>query len=344
MVPARQPGRRRSTPRRRRDEDGSTSLACGPRGVDEGLSVTGFDARMQTLHGVERRQHGTLLPGRQIRGMLARQRQAAVDLAEVLVVRVAGLLRPQAVTAVGPGNAVPTDRDAVLELLRILRMDLYALAKDLAQTLFRRHGREFKRVGTEDIAADDHALAGLAVSGGGVTDARDRQIAVGYPAVDMLILLPEFALELQAGLERGSVWYRADRVAHRLTGGHVDLAQNGQRDCADAPVGLGNARRSVDAAGVGIGHRDALVALIDFGDLGVEPHHVLDLAIDRHRDLVHAPNGLKDRRLELVVRAAGDGAPQLRAQQFVPVERHRGHWLRHEPTPGIDRIAAAIAR
>src|SRR6266700_4323323 len=98
------------------------------------LSVAGFDARMQTLHGVERRQHGTLLPGRQIRGMLASQRQAAVDLAEVLVVRVAGLLRPPAVTAVGPGNAVPTDRDAVLELLRILRMDLCALAKDLAQT------------------------------------------------------------------------------------------------------------------------------------------------------------------------------------------------------------------
>src|ERR1700736_669147 len=70
-------------------------------------SVTGFDACMQTLRDVERRQHGSLLTGRQIRSVLARQRQAAVDPAEVLVVGVAGRIRPKAVTAIGPGNAVP---------------------------------------------------------------------------------------------------------------------------------------------------------------------------------------------------------------------------------------------
>ena len=78
--------------------------------------------------------------------MLAGQGEATVNLAEVFVVGVAGLFCPKAVTTVGPGHAVPADRDAILEVLRILLMDLGTLAKDLAQALFRCHSRKFRQI------------------------------------------------------------------------------------------------------------------------------------------------------------------------------------------------------
>ena len=58
--------------------------------------------------------------------MFAGQNDAAVDLTEVAVVRLSCFIRPVARAAERERNPVPGDRDAVLEFLRILRVDLSA--------------------------------------------------------------------------------------------------------------------------------------------------------------------------------------------------------------------------
>src|ERR1700693_619618 len=141
-------------------------------------------ALVQPLHGIERRENGSLLPGRQIGGVLASEHDASVDCTEILVVIVECLVGPQAEAAQRPWNAMPRNRDTVVEFVGILRMDLGAPCNRLLHPFRRRQRRELERIGTERISAEQHALSGVVIAAGWIADLPDRQVGVGDPAVD----------------------------------------------------------------------------------------------------------------------------------------------------------------
>ncbi|KPA11175.1 hypothetical protein MHK_008619, partial [Candidatus Magnetomorum sp. HK-1] len=71
-------------------------------------------------------------------------------------------------------------------------------------------------------------------------------------------------------LDGRGIGHGIDRRLQRAGEVVLDLAQNRQRNGADAPVGL-YLLVGLAALGVGIGDRDPFVALVDFRHLGVEP-------------------------------------------------------------------------
>src|ERR1700734_2141180 len=98
---------------------------------------------MQASDGIERRGDRTFLPAADVGGMLARQCDATVDGAEVIVVLGAGVGAPYAETAHGERRAMPGHCDAVIELLGVLRVNPAAVFQRLAHALLRRHRGEF---------------------------------------------------------------------------------------------------------------------------------------------------------------------------------------------------------
>jgi ribosomal protein S3 len=93
------------------------------------------------------------------------------------------------------------------------------------------------------------------------------------------------------------------------------LAQNGKRNRANAPIGLGllrcrrSRRRSL---GVCIGDRDAAVVLLYPRHLGVVLNDVADFSRKRLADRVHAADRLKHRALERMQRKILQIAPDSR--------------------------------
>ena len=166
------------------------------------------------------------LPGRQIRGMLAREHDASVDGTERLVMRRARLLGPHAEASHRERRAVPGDGDAVVEFLRVLRMNLAAVFHGLRHSLLRRHGGELRGVESPEIPAEQHALAVAEIAAVRVADIADRQIGVGDAAVDLLVLFPEAALELQSDLDGRRVRDRGDGLRHGRAHLHRDLSEN----------------------------------------------------------------------------------------------------------------------
>src|SRR5262245_15148797 len=118
---------------------------------------------MEPRDRIERREHGAFLPGEEHRGVLAREDDPSVDLAQVAIVLAARLVAPAAEAAVAPRHAMPADRDAVLELRGVLRMDLRALLDRAPHAFLRWHRGELVGIPAEDVGAQEHALAGLAV-------------------------------------------------------------------------------------------------------------------------------------------------------------------------------------
>src|SRR6516164_8308571 len=105
------------------------------------------DAIMQPRDGIERRQDRPLLPGRNVRRMLARQNDPAIDLAEIVVMLGSCLFGPAAGAAQGKGYPMPGDRDAVLEFGAILRMQAGTEFDGARNPLGGLHRREFIGVG-----------------------------------------------------------------------------------------------------------------------------------------------------------------------------------------------------
>src|ERR1700674_4437950 len=165
----------------------------------------GDHAPMQPRNGVEGGQDRTFLPGRQIGGVLAGERDASVDRAQILVVLLAGIGAPDAVAAEHPGPPVPADRHAILVFGRVLRVDLRAVFEGFLQPLLGSQRGELVGVGPGRVGGKQHALAGTAVVGARIGDLPDRQIGVADAAVYGVVLLPEAAPELQADLDRRRV-------------------------------------------------------------------------------------------------------------------------------------------
>src|SRR5258708_4036651 len=123
------------------------------------------DTPMQPRDRVERGQHRALLPGRQVGGVFARQHDASVERTEIVIVLLARRIAPLREATERRRLAMPADRDAVLELLFVLRVDLCAKLHDLSDALGRRERGPFIGVRTERIRAEQHALAGFEETG-----------------------------------------------------------------------------------------------------------------------------------------------------------------------------------
>src|SRR3954469_21673981 len=126
--------------------------------------------------------------------MLAGERDAAVDRAEIVVVLLARRVGPDAEAAHRERRAVPCDRDAVIELGFVLWMDLRAVVHGRADAFFRAHRSELERLVAPDIGAEQHAFAAVEAAVRRIADLLDRKIGHRDAAVDALVLFPEAAL------------------------------------------------------------------------------------------------------------------------------------------------------
>src|SRR3984957_13870075 len=159
--------------------------------------------------------------------MFAGQRDPAVDLAEVVVMRFSRFIRPVARAAKGERYAMPGDGNAVLELGQILRVDPGAERDRALHSIAWRHRRELVRVRSiERVSAEQYALAARIEIRAGIGNLPDRQIGVTDAAEDVLVLPPEPAGKLQPEFYRGRIRNSVDRRLHRRR--HVDreLAQD----------------------------------------------------------------------------------------------------------------------
>src|SRR5262245_43306996 len=96
--------------------------------------------------------------------MFARQHDTAVDLAQIVVVLLAGIVGPVTRTSKRERRAVPGNGNAVLELILVLRMNEAALLQGARDAFLWRHGRELVRIrAVPCVAAEQHALALLVV-------------------------------------------------------------------------------------------------------------------------------------------------------------------------------------
>src|SRR5581483_2541017 len=95
-------------------------------------------------------------------GMFACKHDAPVDLAQIAIVLLARRFRPFAAAAQRERHAVPCDRDAVLELGLVLRMNLAAELDRARHALIGRHGGELEGIGAlEQISAEQDAASAL---------------------------------------------------------------------------------------------------------------------------------------------------------------------------------------
>src|SRR3984957_11270977 len=101
-------------------------------------------------------------------------------------------IRPVARAAKGERYAMPGDGNAVLELAQKLRVDLSAESNRAPHSLAWRHRRDLVRVRSiERISAEQHAIAARVEIRAGIGNLPNRQIGVGDPAKNVLVLLPE---------------------------------------------------------------------------------------------------------------------------------------------------------
>jgi hypothetical protein len=134
-------------------------------------------------------------------------------------------------------------------------------------------------------------------------------------AIDIVVLFPKAATHLQPDLDLAGIGHGLDGGHHLVGDLGVDLAQDTQRDGADAPVGLG--RRRLAGGGVLPGDGDALVVLGDLADLGVVGDQALDLLGEGLADHVHAAHRLEHGGLHLVAHEEGHRGPDLGIQHVV---------------------------
>src|SRR5258707_4844724 len=185
----------------------------------------------------------------------------------------------------------------------------------------RRHRSEFVCVRTvEKICAQKHTPAGTIEAGVWIGDLPDRQVGVGDAAVDRLVLFPEAALELQADFDGWRVGDGVDGCLHAIADVDRKLAQNGQRNRADAPIGFGLLwrRRSLE---IRVGDCDAAVILLYPGHFRVVTNDAADFPRKRLADHVHATHRLKHRGLESMECEILQVAPDSRFQDVGQIDR-----------------------
>ncbi len=276
--------------------------------------------------------------------MFAGEDDAAIDLAKVVVVGGSRLIRPVARAPERERDPVPGDRNAILELGDILRMDLGAELHRAPDSLGRRHRGELVRVrSVEGVSAEQHALAAGIEIRARIGNLADREIGIADAAEDVLVLLPEPARELQPEFDRRRVGNGVDRRLHRR--GHIDreLAQDGERQRAYAPVGFGLPNRSARSEVLEC-DRHAGFVLTDRNDFRAISNAIGDLPRERLADPAHAADGLEHGGLKVVGEEILQAPPKTRRQNVMQPDRRAVDRLGAEAAARILGVAAVIGR
>src|SRR4051812_1370591 len=280
--------------------------------------------------------------------MLAGEDDPAVDLAEIVVMFSPRFLAPISRASQREWDPVPGHGDAVFEFGAVLWMYAPAKFDGARHPVRRRHRGEFVRIrALKDIGAQQYPSAASIEAVARIGDLADRQIRVADAAIDRFVLFPEPALELQPDLDGGRIGHRIDRRLHAGTHVELDLAQNGKRDRADAPVGfrrLRRSRRTGAGFGVHIADGDTAIALLNARNLRIVANEIADFPCKRLADHVHAAYRLKHGGLELMQREIPQPAPKPRLQYVGQVDGLAGDRRRTQTTPGILGVTAIIRR
>jgi hypothetical protein len=144
-------------------------------GRDDAWRSTCQHAAVQPLHRIQRRQDCPLLPGREIRNVLACQHETAIDRAEVTIMQAPGIVAPMGEAAERRWIALPRHRHTVVELVFVLGMDDSPPFDRLGYPLGRAERAKVEARGIGySICAKKHALARDAIAVTGITDGADR--------------------------------------------------------------------------------------------------------------------------------------------------------------------------
>jgi len=171
--------------------------------------------------------------------MLAGQHNPAVDLAQVVVMLCPRLLVPNAGTSERKRHAIPRHCNAVFKLLLVLWMNDRTQSHRTSNPFRWRHGCEFVGVRSlKEIGPQQDAPAATIKVRIRIGDLPDWQIGVANAAIDRLVFFPESALELQTDFDRRCIGHRTDDRLHADIDVNWDLAENGKRNGANAPVSL----------------------------------------------------------------------------------------------------------
>src|SRR5579883_440599 len=212
------------------------------------------------------REHGSLLPRRDVAQVFAREVERAVGPAQGLVGGLAGLGCP-----VDPGaevlrHLVPGDGDSACKIVGVARVQPATVLRRECQALRRRErAHPLGDVVAPDVGAEQHALPAVE-PGGGIPDLGDVVLGPGYAAVDPVVLLPEAAVRLEGDLHHLGVVGRLDRGADFRREIRGNAGEHGKREGADAIVGGEGARGPAPAVAVDDAH--ALVLAADLADFG----------------------------------------------------------------------------
>src|SRR5690625_3419174 len=279
-------------------------------------------ALVHSLNHVDGGEDRAFHPGAQVTEVLAREVHAAVGLQESVVIRLPGRAGPAGGTAEGPRHPVPAYCEAfAVVLLVVLRVNLTALLERPLDPLLWGHARDVVRdVAAVGVRGEQDALL-LEIVVVGVRNLCDLLVGGGYTAVYAVFFLPEPALELQADFGRRGIGDAADSFAELGAEVCGDLAQDRQRDGADAEIAgrfLGRA-----AGQVLVTHPDTVIALADLRHLRAVTDQVAHFTLERPCDLVHAAHRLEHRQ-RLVRPLTAESAPGFGTQNLFERLRSAG--------------------
>jgi hypothetical protein len=180
------------------------------------------------------------------------------------------------------------------------------------------------------------------IVGAGVGDQRIGQIGEADAAVDVLVFLPKTPLELQTDLDGCGIGQVVDRHLHFGRHFGLDLAEDGERHGADAPVGTYRLRLAA-LVRVLVVDGDTFVVLVDRKDFRIVADQFAYFALERLGDHVHAADRLQHRGLVFVEIADTETAPKPGLHDIRKADRLRRLGKRHLATARIDLETAALA-
>src|SRR6056297_757087 len=256
---------------------------------------------------------------------------------------IAFLVLPDAVATENPGHLVPRHTHTRLELGGILRMDACPVFENPTHPVLGLHRVELVGGRAPAISAQKDTAARTEVVVRGIADQRDRQVGIADPAIDVLVLLPETAAELEPGLEAVGVVHGLDGARAHAGEIVVDLPEDRERDRADTPVGAD----LDDVAGVlrsDVARGHAVLVLTERHHLRVVGDQIAHFPREGLRDHVHAAHRLKDRLLVVHRFGVRQPAPEAAVQKRLEIERLGGNTLCVLPTARPALEPAIVAR
>ena len=217
---------------------------------------------------------------------------------------------------------MPHHAHAGFKLIAVLRVDLGTLPQRPFQTFLRLHCVELVGVlSAPCITAQQHGRPIGEIAGRRVADLTDGEIGVADTAIDIFILFPEAAFELEAPFRRSIVVHRTDRIGQITREVVVDLSEDRKRNGTDTIVRFAGLLTSTGR--VFPCHRYPTLVLLQRDDFGVIGNKISNLALEPFGDTIHPANRLKHRSLVIHCLMRGEILPKPRLQHLLRVKQVR---------------------